>query len=357
MSEWKGGNEPIIDELTGLEIRLQKAMLPVNNFLENLGVAASPSEKLSNMFKQMGDKKTTKTTDRMTKMFKAMGKNALGAVIVEKVMALLDPFLELMDLLTIPLEVIGAILEITLVPLFQVLAPIMAEVARWMLENKEIIALIITALAALFIAFNPVLGIFILVALAIAQLIKHWDKIVKVFKWVGEQIKKVWDVLVKNVWLHIVSIWTAIALIWNRVLKPVFNAIIGAFRWVAGIFWGTMNPVFKVFGKMLDDAVDAFKGFINGILFVVNGFIDLINKIPGVNLGKLTYLASGGIVTSPTLAVVGEAGPEEVKPLKRSDMTGDDAITEKLDELIYLQQETLKYQKRNARQLIRGRFG
>jgi hypothetical protein len=47
-------------------------------------------------------------------------------------------------------------------------------------------------------------------------------------------------------------------------------------------------------------------------------------NVPGFNLSvpKLPYLASGGIVTQPTLAVIGEAGAEAVVPLSRANEYG-----------------------------------
>ena len=77
------------------------------------------------------------------------------------------------------------------------------------------------------------------------------------------------------------------------------------------------------------------KGAINGILGYINKFIDGWNKIelniPTIkipfygevggwsiglpNIPKIPMLADGGIVNSPTLAMIGEAGPEAVVPL------------------------------------------
>ena len=73
------------------------------------------------------------------------------------------------------------------------------------------------------------------------------------------------------------------------------------------------------------------KGYVNGIIGNINAVIGALNaihvKIPdwvpeyggkafSLNLEKVAYLAEGGIVTSPTLAMVGEAGtPEAVIPL------------------------------------------
>jgi hypothetical protein len=85
----------------------------------------------------------------------------------------------------------------------------------------------------------------------------------------------------------------------------------------------------KVWGKM-EAPVMAVWGVIK---MVINGYIDIINvmirgvnkiKIPkwipkiggkGVNIPEIPNLAAGGIVTSPTIARIGEAGPEAIIPL------------------------------------------
>jgi hypothetical protein len=58
--------------------------------------------------------------------------------------------------------------------------------------------------------------------------------------------------------------------------------------------------------------------------------IPLVGKVGGFSIGlpripNIPYLAQGGIITSPTLAVVGEAGAEAVIPLER-----DSAVLDKL---------------------------
>lgn len=83
--------------------------------------------------------------------------------------------------------------------------------------------------------------------------------------------------------------------------------------------------------------VDTVKGAVNGVIGFVNKFIQALNKIrikvPEVEIplvGKvggweiglpkireIPLLGSGGIITRPTLAMLGEAGPEAVVPLNR----------------------------------------
>jgi len=43
----------------------------------------------------------------------------------------------------------------------------------------------------------------------------------------------------------------------------------------------------------------------------------------GFNLQKIPLLAEGGIVTRPTLAMIGEAGPEAVVPLSKAQSSDD----------------------------------
>lgn len=64
-------------------------------------------------------------------------------------------------------------------------------------------------------------------------------------------------------------------------------------------------------------------GLINGFLSSINWAIGFINKIPGVNISKITLLevprlAEGGIVTGSTLANIGERGKEAVLPLENN---------------------------------------
>jgi hypothetical protein len=96
-----------------------------------------------------------------------------------------------------------------------------------------------------------------------------------------------------------------------------------------------------------DGVKTVIKGAINGIIGFINKFIEAWNKIelkvPEVNIplvgtvggwtvrvpqiDPITPLAKGGLVTAPTLAMLGETGPEAVIPLGRSGFAGDLADT------------------------------
>ena len=60
---------------------------------------------------------------------------------------------------------------------------------------------------------------------------------------------------------------------------------------------------------------------VNAAISGINTMIKTINKVPGVSIptiGKIPKLAKGGIIDSPTIAMVGEAGKEAVMPLENN---------------------------------------
>jgi len=99
----------------------------------------------------------------------------------------------------------------------------------------------------------------------------------------------------------------------GEVAGSIFNAAknIGQKIW-DGIV-GTVSGIGEKIREIISKALDLAKGPINRI-------IRTINRIPFVP--NIPELAQGGIVTRPTLALIGEAGPEAVVPLRRGRALG-----------------------------------
>lgn len=101
---------------------------------------------------------------------------------------------------------------------------------------------------------------------------------------------------------------------------------------------GIWNSIKETAGKVWDGIVTAIKAPINLIIGAINVLIRGLNKIKfevpkwvpllggkgwGFNIPEIPKLAAGGIVTRPTIAMIGERGPEAVVPLGReSSMSG-----------------------------------
>ena len=73
------------------------------------------------------------------------------------------------------------------------------------------------------------------------------------------------------------------------------------------------------FGSSVGSGIlDWLKGRVNAVIKGINAGIDKVDDaLPGVTLPRLPTLAQGALVTKPTLAVIGEAGPEVVVPINK----------------------------------------
>lgn len=120
-----------------------------------------------------------------------------------------------------------------------------------------------------------------------------------------------------------------------KALPRILGALFEAFGKLFGDLWNKLGGIFTEFAAKFGQAIgNAIKGAINGVLgFIesflntpikaINALIDIINAVPGINIGKLATiklprLAEGGIITSPTTALIGEAGKEAVIPLEQN---------------------------------------
>ena len=157
-----------------------------------------------------------------------------------------------------------------------------------------------------------------------------WTGLTNIFSGLGNWFSGKWAD-VKNALSNVAS-W------FGDIFTRAYNAVTNAFSSIGSFFsgvWSTVKNIFVGAGQAVGSAVGgAFRSAVNAVLGtienVVNGFIGminsvigLINKIPGVHLGGIGYvslprLARGGIVDSPTVAMIGEAGKEVVMPLENT---------------------------------------
>ncbi|VRW69356.1 TMP repeat family [Streptococcus pneumoniae] len=158
-----------------------------------------------------------------------------------------------------------------------------------------------------------------------------WTKLQEIFEPIGQWFGERWADVTNA--LSSVSNW------FGEMFTNAYNAVKDAFSSIGDFFkgvWDTVKSIFVNAGQMVGEAVGgAFKSAVNAVLGtienVVNGFIGMINGVLGVvrnlpGLGwvgsvstvSLPRLARGGIVDSPTIAMIGEAGKEAVVPLENT---------------------------------------
>lgn len=92
--------------------------------------------------------------------------------------------------------------------------------------------------------------------------------------------------------------------------KAIIGKLIDGFSSVGGLAGDLAGGIKTALGNVINPILRSIEG-------AINGGIDKINKLPGVNIPHVNIpeLAKGGIVYGPTLALIGEAGPEAVVPL------------------------------------------
>lgn len=147
--------------------------------------------------------------------------------------------------------------------------------------------------------------------------------------------------------------------IWSKTWNTISSSFIGAFNtvkanlfefsgWITGIFNKIAKPVSDAWGAIWDgiknrmmsawDGIkDTIRSSINWIIEKINWFVSQANMVASKGAGTLgisipqlaniPMLAQGGIVTRPTIAMIGEAGPEAVIPLNRANNPGYGGIT------------------------------
>lgn len=121
-------------------------------------------------------------------------------------------------------------------------------------------------------------------------------------------------------------------------VPKILGKLFEAFGKLFGKLWVKCAQLFKDFAANFGEAISSvFKGAVNGVLWfleqfingpidIINFFIDAINGVLSVvgghidKLGRiqLPRLAEGGVATSATPALIGEAGKEAVIPLERN---------------------------------------
>ena len=156
-----------------------------------------------------------------------------------------------------------------------------------------------------------------------------------IFTTAWNAIMAVWNAVVgwfAGVWNGIVSVFNGVASWFGGIFSGAWNAIKSAMSPILGFFQGLWNGIVGIFsgiGSAISNAVGgAVKGAVNGALSIaegaingfiglINGAIDIINHIPGVNIGKVGKVSFGRLAKGTEHAdggsyLVGENGPEMV---------------------------------------------
>jgi phage-related protein len=127
---------------------------------------------------------------------------------------------------------------------------------------------------------------------------------------------------------------------WSSLLGILTSPFGAAIKWITDHWNGVLGFFRSMPGKIASIASGMWSGLWNSFRSVINSIIGGWNSlhfgVPSIDLGPLghvggfdfgvpqiPYLAKGGVVTKPTLAMIGEAGREAVIPLDKAGQLGE----------------------------------
>lgn len=249
----------------------------------------------------------------------------------------------------------------------QSITNVVASVGKWITENPLLTKMIVQFTAALgglaaaigvinaVMALNPIVlivGGIAAVVIGIGVLIANWDslknKVSEVWNSILAWTTKTWETITQTIgsaWQAIGSGITAAgtwitataASIWEGLIAGATEMgakFVEAYQLVAANIQAAWDGIKAFFTDLWSSITAGFRGMVNNIISGINQIIAGLNSlcsfkvpdwVPGIggkgfqaNIPEVPKMATGGVVTDPTLALLGEgANPEAVVPLDR----------------------------------------
>ena len=170
-----------------------------------------------------------------------------------------------------------------------------------------------------------------------------WTYAIKpVVDWIVGAAKWVYNTLIKPVIDFFVDMGK---LAYTYIIKPIYDKAVWLRDKAIALFKGIGTAVVTFVSNLLKTTVNSMltiiENKINGFIKMLNGAIDLINKIPGVNITKVTEikiprLAEGGMVNEGQMFIAREAGPELVGSIgNKTAVANNDQIVSAVSKGVY----------------------
>ena len=132
------------------------------------------------------------------------------------------------------------------------------------------------------------------------------DNINKYFNNVKDTVSDVFN----GIWSKVQGVMDNVGNKISNVLQGIQNSWNGLTGFVSGVFGGIEGAVSSLVGSV--------KGMVNGVIGGINGAIGIINKIPGVHIGRIPRLERGGVLKRGQIGLLEGNGAEAVVPLEKN---------------------------------------
>jgi len=178
---------------------------------------------------------------------------------------------------------------------------------------------------------NPIGLILSVIAAAAFLIITNWGAVKKflgaTWNWIKGAFRSVANFVISMARKGFLGPVGWIITHWTQV-KNFLSGLVGSIKSIASrignaLWSGIKNGASSVIGfakGVVNGILGSLESFINNAIDGLNTAISLANKLPGVDIGKISHVsipraATGTIVNRPQVTMIGEDGPEAVIPL------------------------------------------
>ena len=215
---------------------------------------------------------------------------------------------QLAPILTTIIQTVGNIVSAVLPPVITIINAIMGVIEALLPPIMSVLSTVIDVVSQIITAITPIISF---VAGVISDIMGIISPIISFIAGVISSIISVISPIASTVASVFSAIFSTVSSIMNKVgsvIKTVFNGIKSAWNGLTSFVSG----VFSGIGSAVNSLVSTVKGFVNGVISGINAAIGLINMIPGVNIGRIPYLAHGTDDWQGGFAYMNEGGRGEL---------------------------------------------
>lgn len=210
---------------------------------------------------------------------------------ITTILAIVVPiFAVLVQYITAWIAMVTPILSTIIGVVMLIITSVVSAINVFVTTASAIIQALVSAIGAI---IAPVVDFFAGIFNAIATVVKN--VFTGISNFITTSISTIGNVVNKLVNVFS-SVFSGIKGIVNSAMSGVTGAITGAFDKIKSSWSGLtgfVQGVFNGISSAVQSLVGQVKGFVNGVIGGINSAVSLINKIPGVSIGAIPYLARG----------------------------------------------------------------
>ena len=252
-------------------------------------------------------------------------------IFVAQLMAQLMPLVaqlisQLAPVLTTIMTTVSQIISALLPPLVEIISQIMSAVEALLPPIMDILTTVVEVISGVIDAIMPIIPtvtdiitsvidtitpIIAFIAGVIADIIEIITPIIEFIAGVIQSIISVITPIASTV----ASVFSGIFSTVSSIMSQVASKVTGVFSQIQGAWNGLtsfVSGVFSGIGNAVNSLVSSVKGVINSVIGGINSAIGIINKIPGVEIGMIPYLAHGTDNWMGGFAIMNEGGRGEL---------------------------------------------